>query len=361
MPGRRDQREPEVDVLVIGGGVVGATAALEAAGRGARVVLLERDSLGSARGASKGSARIYAPAAYPDEEYLEIGLRAVERWREIEGRVGERILFATGVLSVGRFAERQLSLLQAAGVEAELIEPAEAERRFGVRAGHGRPFLHQPDAGVIRADRALAGIQRLARAAGAELRGEQRVDLIRADDDEVVVRTGFVSWRARAAIVAGGPWSGSLLARAGIDVPLSVSAQTVAYFELGSSTPAPPAVIDYDGDEPFVLWDPARGLKAALHARGPRTDPDQPGQGPSAEAADRLAGWVGATFPDLDLPVGAVETCLYTNTLDERFVVERRGRIVVAAACNGQGFQLAPESGRRAAGLALEPAEVGSR
>ena len=50
----------------------------------------------------------------------------------------------------------------------------------------------------------------------------------------------------------------------------------MTYFELGSATSAPPAVIDYDGDEPFVLWDPAGGLKAALHARGPLTDPDQP-------------------------------------------------------------------------------------
>ena len=122
--GSRDRTEREVDVLVIGGGVVGAAAALEAATRGARVALLERDSLGAPRGGSKGSARIYAPAAYPDETYLEMGLRAEERWRELESRIGERILFSTGVLSTGRFAERQLPLLRAAGVEAELLEPA---------------------------------------------------------------------------------------------------------------------------------------------------------------------------------------------------------------------------------------------
>jgi sarcosine oxidase len=361
MAGRRDRREREADVLVIGGGVVGAAAALEAATRGARVALLERDSFGNARGASKGTARIYVPAAYPDDEYLENGVRAVKRWREIEARVGERLLFPTGVLSAGRFAERQLSALDAVGVEAELLEPAEAERRFGVRAGEGRPLVHQPDAGVISADRALVSLLRLARDAGAELQAEQEVDLVTAADEEVVVRAGQVTWRAQSLILAAGPWSGPLLARAGIDVPLAVSTQTVAYFELGSSSPAPPAVIDYDGDEPFALWDPAGGLKAALHARGPLTDPDEPGPPPSADVTDRLAAWVGATFPGLDLPIRGAETCLYTNTLDERFVLERRGRIVVAAACNGQGFQLAPESGRRVAELALEPAEVRSR
>jgi sarcosine oxidase len=359
--GSRDRTEREVDVLVIGGGVVGAAAALEAATRGARVALLERDSLGAPRGGSKGSARIYAPAAYPDEKYLEMGLRAEERWRELESRIGEPILFSTGVLSTGRFAERQLPLLRAAGVEAELLEPAEAERRFGIRGADRRALLHQPDAGVIRADRALRGLLQLARDAGAELRGGQAVDLLEAGDEQVVVRAGSVTWRPRAAIVAAGPWSGPLLAAAGIDVPLAVSSQTVTYFELGSATSAPPAVIDYDGDEPFVLWDPAGGLKAALHARGPLTDPDQPPRRPSPGAVDRLAAWVDATFPRLKVRIGGAETCLYTNTPDERFVVERRGRIVVAAACNGQGFQMAPETGRRVAALALEPAEVSAR
>ena len=290
-----------------------------------------------------------------------MGIRAVERWREIEARTGERLLFPTGVLSAGRFAERQLSVLRAAGVEAELLEPAEVERRFGIRVGEGRPLLDQPDAGVIRADRALVSLLRLARAAGAELQAGHGADLVDAGDDEVVVRAGPVTWRARAAIIAAGPWSGPLLARAGIDVPLAVTSQTVAYFELESAAPQPLVVIDYDGEEPYALPDPVRGLKVALHARGPLTDPNEPVRPPNPDVLDRLVAWVEATFPRLGARISGAETCLYTNTPDERFVLERRGRIVVAAACNGQGFQLAPESGRRVAELALEEAEVGSR
>ena len=71
-----------------------------------------------------------------------------------------------------------------------------------------------------------------------------------------------------------------------------------------------------------------------------------PPRRPSPGAVDRLAAWVDATFPRLKVRIGGAETCLYTSTPDERFVVERHGRIVVAAACNGQGFQLAPETGR---------------
>jgi len=346
---------------VIGGGIVGAASALEAAATGTRVALLERHSLDAARGSSKGTARIYAPAAYPDEDYLEMGLRAARRWREIEAQAGEQLLWPTGVLSIGSFAERQLPLLRAAGERAELLEPAEAERRFGVRLSGDRPLLYQPDAGVIRADRALAAVLRLASAAGAQVWEEQMVESIEAQGDEVVVRTEDGSWRARAAIVAAGPWSGRLLAGVGIDVPLAVTSQTVAYFELARDAPPPAAVIDYAGDEPYALWDPTRGLKAALHARGPLSDPDEPAPAVDPERVDRLHAWVEASLPQINAEFTGTETCLYTNTPDERFVLERRGPIVVAAACNGQGFGLAPESGRRLAALALEPAEVGAR
>jgi sarcosine oxidase len=278
----------------------------------------------------------------------------------LEARTGERLLFATGLLSTGRFAERQLPLIRAAGITADLLDPAEAERRYGVHAGGGRAVLHQPDAGVIKANAALQALLRLAGDAGAELRSREAVSRIEAGANEVAVQTDRGVWRARAAVVAAGPWNGRLLAGAGIDVPLAVSRQSVAYFELPREARELPALIDYDGEEPFALPDPGRGLKAALHSRGPIGDPDEQ---PSADGAtlERLRAWVEESFPLLEARPAGSEICLYTNTPDERFILERRGRVVIAAACNGQGFQLAPESGRRAAELALEPAEVSAR
>jgi sarcosine oxidase len=49
-----------------------------------------------------------------------------------------------------------------------------------------------------------------------------------------------------------------------------------------------------------------------------------------------------------------VDTCLYTNTDDERFILERHGRIVVGSACSGHGFKFAPVVGERLADLVLD-------
>lgn len=338
---------------MIGGGVVGAAATLAVARRGRRVALLERSSLSVAHGSSAGRARIFAPAAYPDESYLEMGLRALERWREIEERSGAVLLRSTGALSRGEFAVRQMPALQDAGVDAELLSPREAMRRFAVWVPDEAPLLHQPDAGVIRADRARSVLLRMAGAAGAELYQGELVRSIAEREDAVELDTDASRWRCSSAIVAAGPWSSDLLAGAGIEAQLSVSCQAVVYLGLQDQLSTPVALMEFDGDEPYACWDPERGLKAGLHARGPVVDPHDAPREVERHAITRVVDWVGARFPGVAGGPTAVETCLYTNTPDERFILGRRGRIVVASACNGQGFQFAPETGERLARLAI--------
>jgi sarcosine oxidase len=361
---KRDVNRPitGVDVVVIGGGVVGVAAALAVARRGKRVALLERSSLASAQGSSKGSARIYAPLPYPDESYLEVGLRALDRWRELEGVGGERLLSPTGALSRGAFAERALPVLRDAGVEAALLSCDNAFTRFGVSASDDRPLLHQIDAGIIRADRARRVLIEIARGAGVEFHEHERVRSLADRADSLEVETDRGKWRCSSAIVAAGPWSGELLAGAGLELPLTVSCQSVAYLELRDPRTPPVVLMEFEGEEPFALWDPLRGLKAALHARGPTLVPESGSLDVDAKAIDRAVAWARARFPRRTDGVAGVESCLYTNTPNEQFILERRNRIVVGSACNGQGFQFAPETGERLARLATEsPVLSGAR
>ncbi len=335
--------------------MVGAAATLAVARMGLEVALLERSSLSVAGGSSKGSARIFAPAAYPDESYLEAALRALARWREIEAESGVRLLWPTGALTHGEFAEREISALRAAGVEAELLSAEDAARRFAVRAPQRGPLLYQPDAGIVRADGARAVLLRLARAAGAELFEGERVLSLDERGASIEVETNRRRWSCSAAIVAAGPWSGELLAKAGIERPLSVSLQSVAYFHLADRSARPVALMEFDRDQPFACWDPERGLKAAFHARGPLVDPEDGAREAERESIDRVTEWASARYPRVVAGGPSwVETCMYTNAPGERFVIERRGRIIAGSACNGQGFQFAPDTGERLARHAVE-------
>ena len=347
----------EIETLIVGGGIVGAAAALEAARRAPGVALVEQASLVSSLGSSRGSARIYAPAAYPDEEHLHSGLAALSAWRGIEADADSRLLYRTGALSIGAFALESHARLAEAGVEAELMSPGAVRRRFGLDLDD-RPIVHQVEAGVIHAHRARHAVLTLAERHGAAFHpGETILDLV-PEDGLVRAVTDRHEWRCGSVIVAAGPWAGALLRRSGLESATTVTRQTVAYFDWPASEAPPPALMDFEGDEPYALWDPERGLKASLHERGPRVAPSLEPGAPDPRAVSRLEDWVHRRYPAVTGPAVHAETCLYTNTSDERFAYRRNGRIVSGAVCNGQGFQSAPESGRRLVELALQPAGV---
>jgi sarcosine oxidase len=65
--------------------------------------------------------------------------------------------------------------------------------------------------------------------------------------------------------------------------------------------------------------------------------------------------WAHGRYPGAGALLGT-DTCIYTNTADEAFVLERHGRVVVGSACSGHGFKFAPLVGRTLAALAIEAA-----
>ena len=95
------------------------------------------------------------------------------------------------------------------------------------------------------------------------------------------------------------------------------------------------------------------GLKAGAHHAGVVTDPDEDGA-PEPALVERVAEWVSRTYPDADPDPVAAETCFYTTTADEGFIVERRGRIVIGSPCSGHGFKFAPAIGNRLAQMAAD-------
>ena len=151
-----------------------------------------------------------------------------------------------------------------------------------------------------------------------------------------------------------------------IELPVVPTRETVTYFGLPDPMSLPPVIDDAvpDAEEHglrrpglinYALAAPGVGLKAGLHHAGPPADPDEHGAGRSG-VVRWVSTWAARRYPELDPEPIATETCLYTNTADESFVLERHGRIVVASACSGHGFKFAPAFGRTLAALARDAA-----
>jgi sarcosine oxidase len=346
-------RARRYDVAIVGGGVVGAATARAVARRGRSVLLLERGELATARGSSRGTARIWHLSGYPTDEYLERGIRAMAGWRELERETGTTLLLDTGGgLSRQGGAQHQAELLDSAGRDTQLLSAHDIQRQWpAIRIPGNGPVLHQRDAGVILARDALAALLASAENSGARLLSHATVRALEPDSEGVRIDSDAGPLRAACVVVAAGPWSRNLLASAGVELDVEVTEQTVAWFPW--TGPPPPTLIEYNQPGPYAQLDPARGLKAALHAPGrPITDPDEPEGAGQNQDIKRITEWVAQRFTTAGAAPVHVETCRYTWTRNEQFTLERHGPIIIGSACSGRGFHLAPQTADLLADLA---------
>src|SRR5207253_8233878 len=163
--------------------------------------------------------------------------------------------------------------------------------------------------------------------------------------------------RARAVVVTAGSWVTRLLAPLGLAPDVDAPRETVAYSLPRTAADGPP-LSEWRPEQSRVTYGVVGHdglLKVGVSGSGRAADPDEPGA-PDQEIVRSAAAWAARRYDLLDDAPVRAETCLYTNRPDERFVVERHGRVIVGSACSGHGFKFAPAVGERLAELALEAA-----
>jgi monomeric sarcosine oxidase len=340
-----------VEVCVVGGGITGLAAAWRLGLAGREVIALEQFTLDHARGSSHGATRIFR-FAYPDAFYVRMAQASLPLWRELEAASGEEILRITGGLDVGDPAilDAVASALIRCGAAAER-EP-DPRTRFPWLAVDG-PAVYSPDTGVLAAARALTAMGGRAREAGVDVREGVAALSVHGSDEKVTVRTETGVIRARRCIVATGAWARELLEPSGVRLPVHITREQVFYFR--STVDVLPFIhhgaITRYGVPAFAG---AAGVKVAEHTTGERTSAQGRSFEMDPEGAARVSAYVAEALPDLDPEPVALETCLYTMTPDEDFVVDVRGPLIIASPCSGHGFKFAPLIGEALAQLATE-------
>jgi glycine oxidase len=214
-----------LDVVVVGGGVIGLAVAWRAQARGLNVVVLERDRAGA--GTSHVAAGMLAPIAEvtPGEEpLLELGLRSVRAYprflAELAQAAGVDGIGYTpcGTLLVARDAdeaealERELALRIRFGLAVERLRPSEARRREPGLAPALRLALDVPDDHAIDPRTLTAALAAAVRRAGGDVREGVPVSGVELDGDTVRgvrLQDGSVV-AAEQVVIAAGVWSTQL-------------------------------------------------------------------------------------------------------------------------------------------------------
>jgi sarcosine oxidase len=356
-------RQPTYQAVVIGGGVVGLTAAWHLLHLGCRpVAVVERFRIGHSRGSSHGSARM-TRSTYASTAYAAL-MRHVrdEEWPRLERAAGvtlvhpgDVVFFGSDRAALGGYA----AAVHAAGADVERVPAALARRRFpSLRIADDAEVLHDHTGGVIAAEETIRALHRMVLSLGATVLEDTRV--VAVDRGNPVIRIvsdrGVLS--AERAVIATGAWLPQLVPAAA--AAITVVPQTVAYFRLGVPTRGLPSWIHFGGAQAGITYGVTEVgrdvMKVGRHVtRGPGADPDAVAA-PTTGEVEALGNELGRI---LAVPVGELlggERCLYSMTPTEDFVVDLwpgDPRVAFASACSGHGFKFAPLTGRLLAELVV--------
>jgi len=338
----------ESDVVVIGAGIMGSATSHALSHSGLSVSLVEQFDPGHDRGSSHGTSRIFR-FSYPDPMYVAMAQESLSLWRSAEEGTGQTLVVTTGGLDVGEGIEANADALQSCGAPFEMVKGSDVAARWPqVNIADHEIALWQPDAGIALAEHAVNTFLRAATHAGVRLHRSTLAERLEITEKGVDVHCADKVLHAGVVVVTAGGWAKPLLNTAGVTLDVRPTRETVSYFSIPDP---PPTLVDWSDPVFYALPAPGYGLKAGEHIAGPTTDPDQSGE-VSQASIERVSAWVSRRFPKADPTPARAETCIYTNTPDEHFVIERHGPVVVGSACSGHGFKFAPLIGKRLAELA---------
>ena len=228
--------ETTTDVVVIGGGLHGLSAAMHLARRGRRVVILESSWVG--RHASGGSAAGVRTLNRPLAE-VPISLEAMEMWHNIEAIVGDNCGFHSyGQITIAEHdhdlpvLEKRLATMHAAGYRhEELIDRAELLRLVPKLAPHCAGGLIARHDGAADPHRTLKAFRRSAEAAGVTILEGFKVSAIDRVGSDWKVHTEARDFIAPNVVNAAGAWAARIAAMVGDEIPLGVKASMMIVTE----------------------------------------------------------------------------------------------------------------------------------
>jgi glycine oxidase len=220
--------DSELDLAIVGGGIIGLAVAWRARAKGLSVTVLEREKVG--RGTSHVAAGMLAPVAEAEfgesgRAALDLGLRSASMWpgfaAELERASGEQVgLLRTGTLVLARDEdearelERQIAWRDSLGLRTVRLRGSEAREREPALAPTMRLALEAPEDHSVDPRRVLVALRRACELLGVRIREHSPVAGVQLNEAGTrvagVVLEGGESCAARDVVIAAGAWSGSL-------------------------------------------------------------------------------------------------------------------------------------------------------
>jgi len=345
------------DAVIIGGGIMGCSAAFQLARRGLKVALLEKDTIGAG---PTGQSSAIIRQHYSNELTARMALHSLRVFQNFAEEVGGECGFTqTGFVMMvdakdKAGLEANIALQQRLGIQTELLAP-EAVREIvpGMETADLTAVAYEPESGYADPYLTVTAYAQAARRHGAQIFQNSPVTGVRLRGGKVMgVDTAVDAFDAPLVLNCAGAWSGRIAQMVEQELPVNACRVQVSFFRRPPQEAAPhPVVADFihavyfrseTGGLTLVgLIDPAEA-EAIVDPDNFRTGLDDEFV---LESGERLV----ARYPAMEYSqVAGGYASLYTITPDWHPIVDELlpgSGLYTCSGFSGHGFKLGPAVG----------------
>jgi sarcosine oxidase subunit beta len=223
------------DIIVIGGGIMGCSSALQLARRGMKTVLVEKSSIGEG---PTGHSSAIIRQHYSNELTARMALHSLRIFQNFDDAVGGECGFhRTGfVVAVGgkdtAGLEANVDMQRRLGIETSILTPQDLREIMpGIETSDLVAAAYEPESGYADPYLTVNAFARAARRAGVRILLDTEVTAVRRQGDRVVgVETTAERLDAPRVLNTAGAWGARVGRLAGVELPIDPCRVQVGFF-----------------------------------------------------------------------------------------------------------------------------------
>lgn len=352
------------DVVIIGGGIMGASLAFHLTRRGARnVLLIEKRTVASGASGKTGALLRQHYSNVPEATLAHLSLQTFRHWDEVVGGDCGFLgcgLIATVATGPGYEANidlmrRNVAMQQQVGIKTTLL-PASQLRDLQPFADFDDLAVaaYEAESGVVNAIAATQGMARAALRSGARIWEGVEVTSIRRQGERVSgVETSAGPVEAGVVVCAAGAWSVPLLRAVDIQAPIEAIRVQVAFLNRPLSMPAEGhmAYVDTAANMFCRPWGPNRTMVGIGGGEfHDAVDPDQYSEGNDPAFPPLVQRYLSRRMPPMSAATYLYgHAGLYDMTPDAHPILDRApglDGLYLMLGFSGAGFKKGPAVGQ---------------